>query len=298
MSSNNNNDISVSIPINEWKQSINSLSEAVEHLSIQQQQRKQDNINTKVDKKKQKGESDLTVHEYCYCDGECSTNTNNKQKFINGIRYKCLYCYNFDLCELCENKGFETGSHKKWHNMVKIKTPSTESSITGSFGNMFVPCSPTNTTTTNSDTDSNNYTCPYKEITATNDNDNMVPVSDVIIDISDKHNQLFEFFSAIKDEQELLDIMNKYKSYDKLVEELDVLKNERQKKSISSDTAASSSNIMDKEQKSCEAEKDCQDVSSSTNTITNTSTFYSYSSPSSLSLGTDDYEILSESDLD
>jgi len=47
------------------------------------------------------------------CDG-CDLN-------IKGIRYKCTECYDFDLCEVCQEKGI----HPSGHEMITIKEPRT-----------------------------------------------------------------------------------------------------------------------------------------------------------------------------
>ena len=40
-------------------------------------------------------------------------------KSINGVRYKCIICENFDYCEYCENK--DNGKHG--HPLLKINRP-------------------------------------------------------------------------------------------------------------------------------------------------------------------------------
>jgi hypothetical protein len=44
-----------------------------------------------------------------------------KQYPITGSRYKCQSCYNYDLCELCEEKNAETNEHP--HNFIRIRNP-------------------------------------------------------------------------------------------------------------------------------------------------------------------------------
>jgi len=51
------------------------------------------------------------VHEGVTCDA-CNGS-------INGIRYKCSVCWNFDLCEACE----KLGNHDKTHILYKISSP-------------------------------------------------------------------------------------------------------------------------------------------------------------------------------
>lgn len=52
------------------------------------------------------------VHKNIFCDG-C-----NKGPIV-GIRYKCLTCYDFDYCDLCEEKLAENHGH----NFIKIRKP-------------------------------------------------------------------------------------------------------------------------------------------------------------------------------
>jgi len=51
------------------------------------------------------------VHEGVVCDG-CEGK-------ITGVRYKCGFCYNYDLCEVCESKGIHDVSHPR----VKMAVP-------------------------------------------------------------------------------------------------------------------------------------------------------------------------------
>ena len=50
------------------------------------------------------------LHNFIICDG-CG------KKYIEGIRYKCAICHDFDLCEKCENV---TDHH---HPFLKIRDP-------------------------------------------------------------------------------------------------------------------------------------------------------------------------------
>ena len=45
---------------------------------------------------------------------------------IIGVRYKCLFCKDFDMCEQCEQ---EEGSHNPSHYLIKIKDTNTFNSI-------------------------------------------------------------------------------------------------------------------------------------------------------------------------
>lgn len=39
---------------------------------------------------------------------------------IKGFRYKCYECYDYDLCEECDSKNFESLKHLKTHQMLRI----------------------------------------------------------------------------------------------------------------------------------------------------------------------------------
>lgn len=39
---------------------------------------------------------------------------------VKGFRYKCVQCYNYDLCEECDSKCFESQGHSKTHQMLRI----------------------------------------------------------------------------------------------------------------------------------------------------------------------------------
>jgi hypothetical protein len=45
---------------------------------------------------------------------------------VNGNRYKCSVCYDFDFCEKCE---LADGKHPKSHPMIKFKIPKSQSDI-------------------------------------------------------------------------------------------------------------------------------------------------------------------------
>ncbi|CDK28998.1 unnamed protein product [Kuraishia capsulata CBS 1993] len=60
------------------------------------------------------------IHRGFYCDG-CVTPGFENGNYIHGVRYHCLECKDFDLCEKCENDGVAQGSHNDTHLMVKIK---------------------------------------------------------------------------------------------------------------------------------------------------------------------------------
>lgn len=55
------------------------------------------------------------MHVGIVCDG-CDRNG------IEGVRYKCLGCVDYDLCASCEAKGVHTE-----HNMIRITDPNDNS---------------------------------------------------------------------------------------------------------------------------------------------------------------------------
>lgn len=59
------------------------------------------------------------VHHRIFCDG-CGSNSKEPLK---GIRYKCLVCNDYYLCEKCESTGFTSEEHNSDHMMAKIKDP-------------------------------------------------------------------------------------------------------------------------------------------------------------------------------
>jgi len=72
-------------------------------------------IYVKVKKESQPQSSE--EHPGVTCDG-CDTN-------INGIRYKCSVCFDYDLCSSCESKDL----HPEDHELLCIKKPRTSASI-------------------------------------------------------------------------------------------------------------------------------------------------------------------------
>lgn len=63
------------------------------------------------------GNDQLVVHSTVTCDA-CD------QK-VRGIRYKCLVCHDYDLCQNCEKlTSFQGSYHTADHNMIKIPRPS------------------------------------------------------------------------------------------------------------------------------------------------------------------------------
>ncbi|QEU59853.1 Atg19 [Kluyveromyces lactis] len=111
------NDTKMSIPSSQWDKLIRSLEKL--ELSI-----RGNNVNS--------SSSEDTVHEGIVCDGcqgpadgirVVNTKTADQNGFIKGPRFCCLYCHDYDLCSECEKKGFTSGTHKSYHNFVKVVTP-------------------------------------------------------------------------------------------------------------------------------------------------------------------------------
>ncbi len=61
---------------------------------------------------------DKIVHDNIFCD-VCRKNN------IIGVRYKCLNCPIFDLCEQCE----ERGDHPQDHLLIKIRQPKSNQNL-------------------------------------------------------------------------------------------------------------------------------------------------------------------------
>ena len=60
------------------------------------------------------GEINQKIHNGISCNG-CNKNV------INGIRYKCFFCKDYDLCEECEKALPVTKIHNEHHSFIKIK---------------------------------------------------------------------------------------------------------------------------------------------------------------------------------
>ncbi|CBY08004.1 unnamed protein product [Oikopleura dioica] len=78
----------------------------------------------------------MSRHESVSCD-------NCLQNNFEGIRYKCLICHDYDLCERCYSRGAATGNHRPDHPMQSI--------LTHHDSNLYH----------RGDSDPDCYTCPY-----------------------------------------------------------------------------------------------------------------------------------------
>lgn len=67
------------------------------------------------------------IHQNIFCNN-CQT---NQTSFIVGIRYKCAFCPDFDLCEKCEN----TPHFNDTHCFLKIKNSDVYNTTIASFKN-------------------------------------------------------------------------------------------------------------------------------------------------------------------
>ena len=75
-------------------------------------EKKEVNKEEKKEEKKDDKKEELIIHRHVKCDG-C------KKSPIQGIRYKCTICKNFDYCEECEKKyALQHG-----HPLLKIRKP-------------------------------------------------------------------------------------------------------------------------------------------------------------------------------
>ncbi len=75
-------------------------------------EKKEVNKEEKKEEKKDDKKEELIIHHHVKCDG-C------KKSPIQGIRYKCTICENFDYCEECEKKyALQHG-----HPILKIRKP-------------------------------------------------------------------------------------------------------------------------------------------------------------------------------
>ena len=75
-------------------------------------EKKEVNKEEKKEEKKDDKKEELIIHHHVKCDG-C------KKSPIQGIRYKCTICKNFDYCEECEKKyALQHG-----HPLLKIRKP-------------------------------------------------------------------------------------------------------------------------------------------------------------------------------
>lgn len=64
--------------------------------------------------------SSAVRHYGVYCDGPLCKDKAD-QRYIHGVRYKCVVCHDTDFCAACE--ALPTAMHNKTHPLVKFKTP-------------------------------------------------------------------------------------------------------------------------------------------------------------------------------
>ncbi|KAM3161123.1 Atg19 [Lachancea thermotolerans] len=189
---------SVSIPVDQLESLIQSIQKLEVSLNKSQQPSgpaKSGLLNT------QSALQSKTIHYQVICDG-CHPSTHlgtssssfcTEDGYIKGPRFKCLYCYNYDLCSECVAKGVETGTHQKYHNLIQINTPDGEINKIWSDMN-----------------DTPKQDEPAKFSARSSDRD-------VIIDIPDRNARVFDFFSKIKTEEQLAQLINHYEKYENLL---------------------------------------------------------------------------------
>merc|ERR1712137_1480403 len=81
----------------------------------EEEQPREHKIEIEIDIPEVQGSAEIVVHA-AICDRCDST--------IKGIRYKCLICPDYDLCESCEALNLEKGVHNASHVFAKIRDPS------------------------------------------------------------------------------------------------------------------------------------------------------------------------------
>ena len=97
--------------INKW---VNSVGQSANDLTKQLYAKYKDCTDriASITKKEEEKKSDKVIHLNISCDG-C------KVKSIEGIRFKCAICDNYNLCEKCEEKLNESHAHP----FIKIYYP-------------------------------------------------------------------------------------------------------------------------------------------------------------------------------
>ena len=76
------------------------------------------------------------MHSYTYVHTHTGVSCDNCGKTdLCGIRYKCLFCKDFDLCEECESKPIP--NHPVSHVFIKIKETSTFNTMISNVQNCF-----------------------------------------------------------------------------------------------------------------------------------------------------------------
>lgn len=206
------------VPSEEWAK----LVESIEKLEISHK-------NTTY---KERIPFDDVVHNGVLCDGcqlssslDFQPETKDAFGFIKGPRFKCVYCHDFDLCYLCEAKGFCSGTHKPYHNFVKIVSP--DDSLTNfctSFEktlekNSEAVADRSNVSKCQEETESFNRNY-LDEMNSFDPNYNNQPKSeakspdssktnynDVVIEIAQENKTIFDFYSEIKTEEQLSKLM-------------------------------------------------------------------------------------------
>ncbi|SCU85436.1 LANO_0C04258g1_1 [Lachancea nothofagi CBS 11611] len=157
-----------------------------------------------------------TLHEEVVCDGcypeswstsQPSSECCSDAGFIKGSRYKCLYCFNYDLCSECVAKGLESGTHKKYHNMIKINVPDADMNNLWARFNCSAPQAA--------------KIKPQMEIKPDVAQSTHFNVSssdkDVIIDIPDHSSKVFDFFSKVETEGQLAELIDDHETYQNLL---------------------------------------------------------------------------------
>ncbi|KAL6944748.1 hypothetical protein ACO0RG_001495 [Hanseniaspora osmophila] len=179
---------SIVIPLKQWNDLLTHLNDIAESLKANQAA-STEGVSGKT-AENPNNQAYVPVHKSVYCDGKCGNEITRRASYchrepIKGDRYKCLECYNYDLCSSCEDAKVESGSHKNFHNMNNGNVSASTQSKTS--------CKSSGTHT------------------------------DVVFDISDKDKDLFDFFSKLDTVEKLRGVMNKVVNYDELLIQYEAL---------------------------------------------------------------------------
>ncbi|SCU88897.1 LAFA_0E15148g1_1 [Lachancea sp. 'fantastica'] len=193
----------VSIPAEQVESLIKSIQKL--EVSLSEKQEKTTNAETNH----ADSQCDI-LHEEVVCDGcfpepwqgsKTAFPSCQESGFIKGPRYKCVYCYNYDLCSTCVANGVENGTHKKYHNMIRISSPDAD---------LNKLCSAFNSRTqTKSWTESEARKNSKFSVSQTD--------RDVVIDIPEQNAAIFNYFSNVETENELAELVQDHENYQELL---------------------------------------------------------------------------------
>ncbi|SCU90638.1 LADA_0F05468g1_1 [Lachancea dasiensis] len=160
------------------------------------------------------------LHEDVICDGCHPENINTsgltstrspEMPFIKGPRYKCLYCFNYDLCAACVQNGVETETHKRYHNMMKVNTPDSDiNRLWAGFNDRLHG----QTYVSQQSLRSPMVVQPaHFNVSST--------AKDIVIDIPERSSKVFDFFSNVQSESDLAALVGDHEKYQLLLSKLE-----------------------------------------------------------------------------